>query len=239
MTTGSVVPVTFGESKLPGFEMGDTSLPALIVIQEWWGVTDTIKTQAALLAAQGFRVLIPDLYKGKIGVNAEEASHMMGNLDFGNAVKEIGEAAAYLKDTGSPKVGITGFCMGGALTFAAAQHVPLLVAAAPCYGIPDARYFQVESIKIPLLGTFGGRDTHTGFADPAAASAVEQKIKAAGGNIDMRIFPSAPHGFLNQITGSEGIERVKKLNKGVTADEEDLQAAWSRLIAFFKLHLQS
>jgi hypothetical protein len=67
----------------------------------------------------------------------------MNNLDFQAAVKEIGQAVGYLLATGSPKVGITGFCMGGALSFAAGQHVPQLAAVAPCYGIPDSRYFQV------------------------------------------------------------------------------------------------
>ena len=70
--------VTFGPSNLPGFEIGDKTLPAVIVIQEWWGVTVNIKELAQMISKEGFRCLVPDLYKGKIGVDAEEASHVGG-----------------------------------------------------------------------------------------------------------------------------------------------------------------
>lgn len=120
-SAGAFTSVKFGpQSDIPGLTMGDSSAPAVVVIQEWWGVTDGIKSHARKIAAQGgYRVLIPDIYKGKIGVDAEEASHLMGSLDFAKAVTEISHAAAYLKETGSPRVGVVGFCMGGALTMGA------------------------------------------------------------------------------------------------------------------------
>ena len=117
---------------IPVLTAGPVGAPAVIVIQEWWGVTDTIKEHAAKIAEEGgYRVLIPDIYKGKMGVDKEEASHLMSNLDFQNAVKEISEAAAFLKNEGSPVVGITGFCMGGALTMGALAASPDASALAP------------------------------------------------------------------------------------------------------------
>ncbi|KAL6746570.1 dienelactone hydrolase family-domain-containing protein [Haematococcus lacustris] len=101
--------------------------------------------------------------------------------------------------------------MGGALSFAAAQKVPLIVAAAPNYGTPNPQQFQVEEIKIPILATFGGKDMVMGFSDPATAATVAQKIRAAGGNIDLRIFPSAAHGFLNQVVGEAGVAMIPGL----------------------------
>ena len=93
-------PVKFG-SDIPGYIVGDKGKPAVILIQEWWGVTDGIKEKAVKVAEKGnYRVLVPDLYKGKVGVDVEEASHMMGSLDFLNAVKEIQEAASFLKSEG-------------------------------------------------------------------------------------------------------------------------------------------
>ncbi|EIE18786.1 dienelactone hydrolase, partial [Coccomyxa subellipsoidea C-169] len=101
---------------IPGFVGGPKNRPGVIVLQEWWGVTDEIKEQAEHLSKLGnYRVLIPDLYKGSIGVDAEEASHLMNNLDFKAAVEEIKTADKWLRETGSSKVGATGFCMGGAL----------------------------------------------------------------------------------------------------------------------------
>ncbi|KAJ9534978.1 hypothetical protein QJQ45_029655 [Haematococcus lacustris] len=283
-TSAGLVPITFGPSNLPGFEMGSKNQSAVIVVQEFWGVTDSVshalrivKAQAELLARQGFRVLIPDLYKGKVGLDVAEARHagwkeetlvqflildllpailglhavrcamqLQSGLNYSLAVQEIGQAAEYLNQTGSPRIGITGFCMGGALSFAAAQKVPLIVAAAPNYGTPNPQQFQVEEIKIPILATFGGKDRNMGFSDPAVSGAqdrtaatVAQKIRAAGGNIDLRIFPSAPHGFLNQIVGEAGVAMVKRAQNGTVATDEDVRAAWDRIITFFQTQLQT
>lgn len=93
-------PVKFG-TDIPGYIAGEKGRPAVILIQEWWGVTDGIKDKAVKVAEKGnYRVLVPDLYKGKVGVDVEEASHMMGSLDFPNAVKEIQQAASFLKSEG-------------------------------------------------------------------------------------------------------------------------------------------
>jgi carboxymethylenebutenolidase len=70
----------------------------------------------------------------------------MTNLDFPAAVKELGEAVSYLKSSGASKVGVVGFCMGGALTFAAAQHAGVS-AAAPFYGIPDPAICDVSVVE--------------------------------------------------------------------------------------------
>jgi hypothetical protein len=70
-----------------------------------------------------YRVLVPDLYRGKLGVDAEEASHLMTNLDWAGAVQDIGAAADMLAEDGNGSVGVVGFCMGGALSLASAALV--------------------------------------------------------------------------------------------------------------------
>ncbi|KAI8464411.1 MAG: dienelactone hydrolase family-domain-containing protein [Monoraphidium minutum] len=175
--------VAFGEG-LPGYEAGPKAAPGIIVLQEWWGVTDIIKDQALMLSKEGFRVLVPDLYKGKVGVDAEEASHLMNHLDFKAAVAEMKAAADYLRSTGSSKVGAVGFCMGGALTFAAAQHAGV-DCAAPFYGIPDPAICQPDAIKVPVQAHFGKLDALQGFSDPASIAAVYEKMKAAGCDVDL------------------------------------------------------
>ena len=75
--------ITFGDAAVPGYERGEKTAPAVIVLQEWWGVTKNITAQAERIASEGgYRVLIPDLYKGKLGLNVEEAHHLMSNLDW-------------------------------------------------------------------------------------------------------------------------------------------------------------
>ncbi|GMH42358.1 hypothetical protein BSKO_10277 [Bryopsis sp. KO-2023] len=115
LSSGDMQAVTYGNN-IPGYEIGKKDAPAVIVLQEWWGINDLIKMHAAKISeVGGYRCLVPDLYKGKIGVDKEEAAHLMGNLDFKAATAELTQSVEYLKSTGSGKVGCVGFCMGGAL----------------------------------------------------------------------------------------------------------------------------
>src|SRR5881394_2514607 len=114
--------------------------PALVVIQEWWGLNDQIKGVANRLFAAGYRSLIPDLYRGQLGLDAKEAEHLMSNLDFADAAtQDIRGAVQHLKRSGS-NVGVIGFCMGGALTVLTATNVPEIQAAIIWYGCPPLEY---------------------------------------------------------------------------------------------------
>jgi len=98
--------------------------PAVVVIQEWWGLNAQIRGVADRLAAAGYQALVPDLYRGQSTVEAEEAHHLMSGLNFGDAAsQDIRGAVQYLK-TRAPKVAVTGFCMGGALTLLALTQAP-------------------------------------------------------------------------------------------------------------------
>ena len=94
--------------------------PGVVVIQEWWGLNDQIKGVADRFAAAGYNALAPDLYKGRVTQKPDEANHMMNGLDFVGATdQDIAGAVQHLAAT-SRKVAVMGFCMGGALTVAAA-----------------------------------------------------------------------------------------------------------------------
>lgn len=189
--------VTFANN-IPGYELGSKSAPALIVVQEWWGINEAIKETAALFAAKGYRVLIPDLYKGKLGVTAEEAHHLSDNLDFPQAVEELKAAAEYLRSSGAKKVGVIGFCMGGALSLAAAQHAAVDVAVVN-YGIPPEAICQPEKIKVPVLLNFGVQDDMKGFSDPDTGRAAAKKIQGAGGHAQLEVYDEVGHAFFNVL----------------------------------------
>ncbi|GFR47075.1 hypothetical protein Agub_g8762 [Astrephomene gubernaculifera] len=231
--TRTMEKVTFGNG-LPGYEIGEKTAPGLIVIQEWWGVNDIIKNHAETLSKDGFRCLIPDLYKGKIGVDAEEASHLMNNLDFKNAIEEIKQAVDYLRSSGSNKVGAVGFCMGGALTFCTAQHAGV-DAAAPFYGLPPAAICQVEAIKVPVEAHFGLLDKIEGFSDPKTAKEAEEKMKAAGVPAAFHYYESAGHSFFN-ANAPGGPEALTKYGYPIPTQEE-VNLSHSRVVSFFKKHL--
>ncbi len=185
-------------------------------------------------------MLIPDLYNGKLGLNAEEASHQMNSLDWPKALKEICEATAYLSESGSPAVGVTGTCMGGALTLAAAQHAPHVKCAAPFYGVPDPGLCDTRLIAVPVQGHFGELDSMAGFSDPAAAKALEEAL--AGGSCpegEVFIYSGVGHGFLNQAPDKPRITANVTAETGFPkADTQQQEKAWTRLLAFFDKHLR-
>src|SRR5438105_8927362 len=86
--------------------------PALVVIQEWWGLNPQIKGVADKLAKAGYRALVPDLFRGKIAKDKKEANHLSNTLDWGGALLDIRGAAQHLKSFAPSKVAVIGFCMG-------------------------------------------------------------------------------------------------------------------------------
>ena len=111
----------------------DNAGPGIVLIQEWWGLNDQIRGVADRLAAVGYRVLVPDLYRGQSTTEEEEAHHLMGNLDFNDAVQQdIAGALAFLTSR-TTSIGVTGFCMGGVLTLLALAAYPAFAAGAVSY----------------------------------------------------------------------------------------------------------
>jgi carboxymethylenebutenolidase len=178
--------------------VNQTSQFGIVLLQEWWGMNKSITITADTFAAQGFRVICPDLYRGKVAIDHESAGHLMTGLQWQNGLKDVQGAMNYLKSIGCSHVGITGFCMGGALTIASVASLQGFSAAAPFYGIPDLKTYSPSSIQVPVLAHFGELDSLKGFSDKEAALNLEKEMKAAGVNFTLRIWPGANHAFMNQ-----------------------------------------
>jgi carboxymethylenebutenolidase len=207
---------------------GGGKAPGIVVIQEWWGLNDQIKGVADKLAKAGYRALVPDLYRGKSTVDAEEATHLMNGLNFADAAsQDIRGAAQYLKKSGSPKVGVTGFCMGGALTVLSAVNVPEMDAGVIWYGYPPLEYVDASKIKAPLLGHFGTRDT----AFPIGkVDELEKKLRAANVKFEFHRY-NAKHAFANETADSKGLDMLKY-------DPKAAEQAWKRTMDFLAKHLK-
>src|SRR5437016_4696369 len=130
---------------------GRASAPGVVVIQEWWGLQDQIKGICDRLAASGYEALAPDLYAGTVVPyhDADAANREMSSLNFVEATDQLVRGAAqYLKQTGA-KVGLTGFCLGGAVTIIGSTRIPELSAAVCFYGIPPAAVAKPADISPP------------------------------------------------------------------------------------------
>jgi len=201
--------------------------PALVVIQEWWGLNEQIKGVAQRLAAAGFVVLVPDLYKGQSTVEAEEAHHLMSGLNFGDAAsQDIRGAVQFLKTRGG-KVGVTGFCMGGALTLLALTQSPEIDAAVVWYGCPPLEYIDVTKIRAPLQAHWATQDE---FFKIETVDALQLKLKEAG--VAHEFFRYlAHHAFANET--AVGPSRIP----ATQYDPVWSQQAWDRSLRFFGHHL--
>ena len=213
-----------GRGQLPG----PASAPGLVVIQEWWGLNDQIRGVADRFAAAGYNALVPDLYRGKSTTEAAEAEHLMTGLNFGDAAgQDLRGAVQFLKTRGR-KVGVTGFCMGGALTLLAMVHVPEADAGVVWYGYPPLEYVDAAAIHVPLMGHFATEDT---VFPIAGVDALEAKLRAAQVGFEFHRY-AAEHAF-----GNETLVGARRL-PFAAHQAEAAALAWSRTVAFFDQQLE-
>ena len=196
--------------------------PGVVVIQEWWGLSENIKGLVDRFAVAGFDALAPDLYEGVVVPyhDADAAGKEMNSLNFIEATEQnVRGAAQYLKRNGA-KVGLTGFCMGGAVTIIGAAKIPELTAGVAFYGIPPEQAAKPADVKIPLQGHFANKDD---WCTPQAVDAFEKAMKAAGKDFEAFRY-DADHAFVNEERAS-------------VHDRQAAELAWGRATDFFKKHL--
>lgn len=199
---------------------GGEDAPGLVVIQEWWGLNDQIKKTADRFAEAGFRALVPDLYRGKVTTDADEANHMMTNLDWAGAVTDIAGAVGHLK-AGGKKAGVLGFCMGGALTILAGINVEAADAGVCFYGIPPAEAADPSKISMPLMCHFATEDD---WCNAAAVDGLEASLKAGNVSFELFRYEGTQHAFFNEA-------------RPEVFDADAAQQSFDRSIAFLKTQL--
>lgn len=198
--------------------------PGLLVIQEWWGLVDHIKTVADRFAEAGFVALAPDLYHGDATTNPDEAGRRMMALDIDTAGTHLVSAASHLLSLAAVtpnKVAALGFCMGGQLALQAATTSEEIAAAVDFYGIHPAVKPDFTRLRGPVLCHFGKSDEFVAEAD---ARALVAQIEQAGGTVEA-YFYDAGHAFFND-------------SRPEAYAAEPAALAWDRTLAFLRRHLQ-
>ena len=205
--------------------LADGGGPGVIVIQEWWGLVPHIKAVADRFAEEGFTALAPDLYRGEAATEPDEAGKLMMGLALDRAGKDLSGAVDYLQvRTGTKKVGVVGYCMGGGLTLTlACQRPDAVAAAAPFYGVIPWADAQPDwnAIGAVVEGHYAENDA---FASPEAARALEADLKERGKNATFHIYPGTHHAFFND-------------DRPDVYDATAATTAWTRVLALFRANL--
>ncbi len=194
----SFLPGSEGRDGVLARPEGEHAYPAVVLIQEWWGLEPHILDLCKKLAAEGFVVLAPDLYHGEVADHPEEAERKMMALRMDAAIDEIAHAVAYLKvrpDVSPRKVGIVGFCMGGHLTWKAAERLgDHLQAIAPFYGGGYApTKDEISQIDAPVLAVWAEND---GWIPTESREHIAHLLEETGRVHEVWVAP-AEHAFMN------------------------------------------
>ena len=200
--------------------------PGVVVIQEWWGLVDHIKDLCDRFAGEGFVALAPDLYHGKSTKSPDEAGKLMMALRVDEAERDLSAAAQYLARhdaTSGEKIGVVGFCMGGALALYTATRNSKIGACVVFYGGHPNVKPDLPNLHAPVLGLYGENDRSV---TPAVVRDLEERLKTLGKQIEVNIYPGADHAFFNDT-------RPQVYNAEAAAD------AWQRTVDFLRKNLSA
>jgi carboxymethylenebutenolidase len=196
--------------------------PATIVLQEWWGLDEHIRSVCDRLASEGFFALAPDLYRGETTAQPSEAEQKMMALSMDQAERDMRGAVEFLSaqpGVEGPGVGAVGFCLGGGLSLWAAATCPQIAAAVTYYYVMPHGKPDFTGIKGPVLGHFGTADTFISLKD---AKALETDLRDAGVAVTFDKYTGAGHAFFNDT------------NRLGTYDATAAVGSWQRTVRFLR-----
>ena len=198
--------------------------PGVVVIQEWWGVDESLKSTANRLASAGFVALVPDLFHGEVAGHDEmdKAAQLMQSLPPDRAARDMSGAVDFLADHDAATgrgVGVVGFCMGGMLAWILAANRPDKVKAAVAfYGYPQGEMEpDWSSLDASVQGHMAENDD---FFGPDGAKALESKLRDMGKDVSITVHAGTGHAFMGPH------------NALGTLDEELAEALWPQVTAF-------
>ena len=197
----------------------DTEVGVLL-IQEWWGINHHIRDIASRYAKEGYVCVAPDLYRGRVAADTEEASALMQALPIEDGVEIIRRSVTAAEETyGIKRFAINGFCMGGTFALRAACEMAELKAAAPFYGDIPAEDI-LKNLKVPALFIAGERDA---WINEAKVNTLKELAKKYNLPVEVVSY-DADHAFFNDT-------RPQVYN------EEAAKDAWRRVLEHFRTNL--
>lgn len=231
VTTEAVTYGTAGDMPFTGYLAkpvdASSPLPGLIVIQEWWGLNDNIRTMTRRFAAEGYTALAVDLYDGAVADNPEDARALVQSAiqDSERLTQNVVAAYNYLvNDQQTTKVGSVGWCFGGSWSLNTALALPADLDAAVIYygGQISTDPAVLEPLQMPIQGHFGSLDSNP---SPETVQMFEAALRDLGKEPEIHIYEGANHAFANP--------------SGTRYNAEAAELSWERTTSFLQAHLQN
>jgi carboxymethylenebutenolidase len=201
--------------------------PALMIVQEWWGLNDHMKDIARRVAREGYVAIVPDLFSrlgNRVTSDPNEAGKLMNTLQQSDGLKDLNATVAYLKtvpEVDPAKIGVMGFCMGGGYALMLPCVTREIKAAVPFYGPVPNPDTPLQNLACPVLYIYGEEDGLIKKTDVQRLATALKKYNKSG---EIKTYPGASHAFFND-TRSEVYKQ---------AEAKD---AWGRALSFFRQHL--
>ena len=192
----------------------------VLLIQEYWGINEHIRDLAGRFASEGYLCVAPDLYRGRIAADKDEAATLMQALPIEDGMETIRKAMDAAKESYRIEAfAIIGFCMGGTFALRAACEIPELKAAAPFYGDTPAEDV-LKQLKVPTLFIAGERDA---WINPQKVNGLKEVAKKYDLPVEVVSY-EADHAFFNDT-------------RPQVYDAEAAADAWRRVLELFGKHL--
>lgn len=202
---------------------GSAALPGLVVIHEWWGLNDNIRTATRRLAGEGYRAVAVDLYADSTAETPKQAQALMKQATGTPEalMANLRAAHEYLQSEGASRVAVLGWCFGGGMTFRALADRPAAFdAAVPYYGTPESMTADVlTQLETPVLAHFGRQDN---VVPTTQVEALRARLEGTGADVQIYEY-DAGHAFANP--------------SGENYDAEAAATAWGRTTDFLDTYL--
>ena len=222
MTVGGHIQIATAEGSIPAFWSHPDAVgrfPGVVLIHDWWGITDTERRLSQRFAQTGYYVIVPDLFDGHTAATPQEAMALVETYGGAGGFRRVDTALQVLETHHrcNQRVAAVGLGLGGSMAFEAALHRDDLEAAVACYGFPQRYFGRFAAAKTPILALYGGDEA---LVPPAIRDRLRAELAESPLSHELVMVDGAARDFFDNPT------------------RESSKTVWATIVRFLDRHLE-